>query len=212
MSSTQSAEQLLQDMMTWYDHIMSSVYPDMKKLREVLTQLSDQQILDIIQQRYSELSPVAYALLIDHTTALQHEYSVRRTPLQCAAFRDHTEIISTLLTSLQSSAYRLKLLMVMEETPLHEAAYWGHTDSVKSILNCLAADQQIQIMSVQDLLGKTAIQTAERRGHTDTVRVLREYQQKAENLMRERRQEQLRMSDEQTRQRLSGINSQHIIP
>ena len=161
--STQSAaEKLLQDMMTQYSK-SSSVYPDMKKLREVLTQLSDQQKLHILQQKYS----------------------VWGTPLHWAASRDHTEIISTLLTSLQSSANRLQLLMVREWTPLHYAAYEGHTESVKMILDCLTAHQQIQLMSAQSGVGESAIQCAERRGHTDTVRILREYQQRADNLMRE---------------------------
>ena len=145
--STQSAEQLLQDMMRQYCDNWSSVYPDMKKLREVLTQLSDQQKLHILQQKYSVLG----------------------TPLHYAADRDHTEIISTLLTSLQSSADRLKLLMVIIAlgTPLHYAAYCGHTESVKMILDCLTADQQIQIMSVQSISGETAIQCAVKGGHTD---------------------------------------------
>ena len=84
--STQSAEQILQDMMTQYSDWSSSVYPDMKKLREVLTQLSDEQKLLILQQVYSGWV----------------------TPLVCAAYRGHIEIFSTLLTSLQSSAHRLK--------------------------------------------------------------------------------------------------------
>ena len=194
MSSTQSAELLLHHMMTQYCNLWSpSVYPDMKKLREVLTQLSDEQKLHILQQDYSYDSPLDYA-----------------------ALRDHTEIISTLLTSLQSSAYRLKLLMVRELTPLHAAAFCGHTESVKMILDCLTADQQIQIMSVQSISGMTAIQCAERSRHTDTVRVLREYQHSADGMMRaqqqRRRQEQQRIKDEKTRQRLpSAINAQFII-
>ena len=165
----------------------SSVYPDMKKLREVLTQLSDQQKLDILQQKYSGKG-----------------YPFWRSALYCAAVRDDTEIISTLLTSIQSSADRLKLLMVDDKwTPLHEATCWVHTDSVKMILNCLTANQQIQIMSVQ-IDGMTAIQMAERRGQTVSVRVLREYQHKAYNLMQRRREQ--RINEEKTRQRLSGIN------
>ena len=159
--STQSADQTLQDMMTQYSK-SSSVYPDMKKLREVLTLLSDQQKLHILQREYNGW-----------------------TPLQHAAFRDHTEIIITLLTSLQSPAYRLKQQTGDEYTPLHRAAWKGHTKSVKMILDCLTAHQQIQLMSVQDWIGKTAIQYTELRGHTDTVRILREYQHRADNLMRE---------------------------
>ena len=72
--STQSAEKLLQDMMRLYcAGWSSSVYPEMKKLSEVLTHLSDQQKLHILQQVY---------------------YSDWVTPLHQAAWRDHTEIIS----------------------------------------------------------------------------------------------------------------------
>ena len=115
-----SSKQILQYMMRQYCGI-PSVCPDMKKLREVLTLLSDQQKLHVLQQ----------------------VYFVWWTPLLWAASSDHTEIISTLLTSLQSSADRLKLLMVSEYTPLHRAADWGRTQSVKIILDCLTADQQI---------------------------------------------------------------------
>ena len=188
MSSTQSAEQLLQKMMKQYCNLYrpSSVYPDMKKLREVLTQLSDQQKLHLLQQRYSDLTPLAYA-----------------------AFSDDQEIIRTLLTSLQSSTYRLKLLMMYEHyTPLHTAAFGVHTESVKMILDCLTVDQQIQIMSVQ-WCDMTAVQWAKINRNTDTVRVLREYQQRANNLMQRRRQQKI--NDEKKRQRLSGINAQPII-
>ena len=143
--------------------MIGSTGPYERSLRDVLTLLSDQQKLHILQQKYSDW-----------------------TPLECAAYWGHTEIIHTLLVSLQSSADRLKLLMVYRfYTPLHVAAICGHTESVKMILDCLTADQQIQIMSVQsDWKGETAIQLADRRGRTDTVRVLREYQHRADNLMR----------------------------
>ena len=157
-------------MMTLYCDQSSPVYPDMDKLREVLTQLSDEQKLQLLQKRYLGLRPLYFA-----------------------AGSDHSEMISTLLTSLQSSAYRLKLLMVYEHTPLHAAAYHGHAKSVKMILDCLTADQQILIMSVQ-WLGETAIQWAERGGHTDTVRVLTEYQQRAERLQKQQEQSRLHKS------------------
>ena len=161
----------------------------MEKWREILTVLTDQQKLQVLQQ----------------------QYPVRRRPLQCAAIRGHTEIISTLLTSLQSSAYRLKLLMVydMYYRPLHEAADCGHTESVKMILDCLTPDQQIRMMSVQDcdygntaihIEGETAMQCAERWGQTDTVRMLRPYQQRVEQLQQEEEQRRLR----QYRKSLSG--------
>ena len=78
--STQSAEKVLQDMMILYCELGSSVYPDMKKLIEVLSQLSDEQKLHILQQLYSALTPLHYA-----------------------ALRGHTEIISTLLIYIYGS-------------------------------------------------------------------------------------------------------------
>ena len=165
VSTQSSADQTLQYMMRQYCDLWSSpISPDMAKLREVLTQLSDEQKLHILQQRY----PRCW------------------TPLHWAAWRGHSELLSTLLLSLRSSAERLKLLMVHKWTPLHVAALYGHTESVKKILDCLTADQQIQIMTAQSGVGMTAIQGAEIRHHTDTVRVMREYQQRAENLMREK--------------------------
>ena len=80
-------------------------------------------------------------------------------------------------------------------TPLRTAALTSLTDSVKMILDCLTADQQIQIMSVQDRWGNTAIQWAERyRRHTDTERVLTEYQQRAERLQKQQEQSRLHKS------------------
>ena len=157
--STQSSEKLLQDMMRQYCE--QYVYPDVKMLREVRTQLSDEQKLHILQKEYSGWRP-----------------------LHCAAASGDTQIISTLLTSLQSSVYRLKLLMVNKNyTPLHAAARWGNTESVKMILDFLTANQQIQIISVQ-WGGVTAIQIAEREGQRDIVRVLAEYQHRATKEMR----------------------------
>ena len=178
--STQSAEQLLQDMMTQYCKPWLFVYPNMKKLSEVLTLLFDQQKLHILQQHYSGV----------------------RTPLHTAARWGHTEIIRLLLTSLQSSAHRLKLLMVDEYTPLHTAALIGRRESVKMILECLTADQQIQIMSVQRSGGETAIQWAKINRNTDTVRILTEYRHRAEQI-----QLQLQQQKEEKRrlyQSLSG--------
>ena len=143
-----------------------------------------------LQQKYSGSTPLDYAANRGHTeivstllSSVTQRYS-GSTPLNWAASRGNTEIISTLLTSLQSSANRLKLLMVDKWTPLHYAAFCCHTESVKTILDCLTADQQKQIMSVQRS-GKTAMQLAEIHRHTDTVRILREYQHRADNLMRE---------------------------
>ena len=97
MASALSEGQLLQRMMTQY--CRSSVYPDMKKLRDLLTQLSDEQKLDILRQKYLW------------------------TPLHWAAVRDDPEIISTLLQCLPTT-YRLQLLMVDKiSTPLHQASH-----------------------------------------------------------------------------------------
>ena len=168
-------------MMVQYCRWSSSVCPDMTKLREVLTLLSDEQKLRILQQKRYSVCGTQYS---------------GWTVLECAARRDHTEIISTLLTSLQSSTDRLKLLMAYENiTPLHEAARRGLTESVKMILDCLTADQQIQLISVRTYSeSKTAVQYAKIEQHTDTVRVLKDYQQRAERLQKQQEQSRLHKS------------------
>ena len=198
MASALSEGQLLQRMMTQY--CRSSVYPDMKKLRDLLTQLSDEQKLDILRQKYLW------------------------TPLHWAAVSDDPEIISTLLQCLPTT-YRLQLLMVDKiSTPLHHAAHWDRPESVKVILDCLTADNQIELMSVQ-WGDETAIQNAEYHGNADVVRILREYWQQAKKQLkgeeprqkegeqqrqqnedgkRQRLEEQKKISEEKTRQKLSG--------
>ena len=157
--SAQSEEKLILYMMKQYSDIVSPVYPDVNEVKEVLTQLSDEQKLDILEQL--------------------HLYTIT-TPLHCAAYRNHPEIITTLLMSLQTENRLPQLLMDKCSTPLHTASERGNIESVKMILDCLTADQQIQLMSVQDYLGYTAIQCAKRRGHTYIATVLTEYEKSAQ--------------------------------
>ena len=134
--------------------------PAIEELRDVLSRLSNQQKIDILQTKYS------------------HDVF---TPLYCAGWWGHTEILSTLLTSVES-ADRMKLLLP-QLPPLLTAAWYGHTESVKVILDCLTADHQLQVMSAQ-WYGGTLIQWAEMWGKTDTAALLREYQYKAECVQR----------------------------
>ena len=78
MTSTQSSEQLLQDMMTQY--CFDGVYPYIEKLTEALTQLSDQQKLHILQlQKYSVWTPLHWAAGRGHTAHYSHLYSPQQT-------------------------------------------------------------------------------------------------------------------------------------
>ena len=88
--------------------------------------------------------------------------------------------------------------------PLQWAARWGHTEIVKMILDCLTADQQIQLMSAQDYEGETAIQLAERYRNTDTQRVLREYRHRAEQIQLQQEEEEEKRRLYQYRKSLSG--------
>ena len=132
-------------------------HPDTEKLRELLSKLTDEQKLDILQQTKSEKD---------------------RTALHVATFRDDAEMITTILSSLQSSD-RLKLVMIEDYhscTPLHVAAQRGHTESVKAMLNSLTADQQMQLLTVEDLRhGKTAVEMTS----GETADVLSEYKNRA---------------------------------
>jgi hypothetical protein len=125
--SSESAKQRLEDMMRKYCESMGNKLPEIEELRDVLSQLSNQQRIDILQKKY----PLWY------------------TPLNCASYGSGAEILSTLLTSVES-ADRMKLLLPTYPL-LHAAAWCGHTESVKVILDSLTADQQLKIMSVQDL-------------------------------------------------------------
>ena len=91
------------------------------------------------------------------------------TVLTRAAYRGHTELCVTLLSSLPP-ADRLKLIRVNKRTALHRAAYWGYTYTVSGILNCLTAEQQLQLLFTQDFRGDTALHKAVQFGHTETVK------------------------------------------
>ena len=73
-----------------------------------------------------------------------------------AAYRGHTELCVTLLSSLPPDD-RLKLILVKKRTALHWAAYQGYTETVSDILNCLTAEQQLQLLFTQDIAGDTAL-------------------------------------------------------
>ena len=119
-------------------YVRRSEYPDTEKLRELLSKVTDKEKLNILQQ-----------------TKIRWDM----TALHEAAYRDDAEMITTILSSLQSSD-RLKLLMMrdnMTRTSLHAAASGSHTESVKAILNSLTADQQTQLLTEEGFCGKTAV-------------------------------------------------------
>ena len=93
------------------------------------------------------------------------------TVLTAAAYRGHTELCVTLLSSLPP-ADRLKLILVDGHTALHWAAYRGYTETVSGILSCLTADQQLQLLFTQKCDGRTALHDAAWRGHKETVKRL----------------------------------------
>ena len=147
----------LKDMMREYVR-NSEYHPDMEKLRELLSKATDEQKLNILQQTKSRWTD--------------------RTALHVAAYRDDAEMITTILSSLQSSD-RLRLLMMkdnVKRTPLQRAASEGHTKSVKAIFNSLTADQQMQLLAVEeDWFDETAVEMA----YDETADVLSEYKNRA---------------------------------
>ena len=131
----------LKDMMREYVR-RSEYHPDTEKLRELLSKVTDEQKLNILQQTESRMTD--------------------RTALHEAAYRGDAEMITTILSSLQS-VNRLKLLMMknyLKHTPLHLAALRGHTESVKAILNSLTADQWMQLLTEEGKFGVTSFQLA----------------------------------------------------
>ena len=136
----------------------SEYHPDIKKLRELLSKVTDEKKLNILKQTTSRLTG--------------------GTALHAAADRGDAEMIATILSSLQSS-YRLKLLMMRDDdnnTPLHAAAQGGHTESVRAILTSMTADQQIELLAAERWDCKAAVDMAS----GETAYVLSEYKIKAE--------------------------------
>ena len=117
-------------------------HPDMERLRELLSKVTDEQKLNILQLAKSDLG---------------------RTALHEAVYRTDAAMLTTVLPSLQSSE-RLKLFMMKDGndcTILHAAVSIGHTYSVKAILNSLTTDQQMQLLTVEeDWRSRTAVEMA----------------------------------------------------
>ena len=131
-------------------------HPEKEKLRDLLSEVTDEQKLNILQRTKSREDDSA---------------------LHVAAWRDDAEMIKIILSSLQSSD-RLKLLMMRDHVkhiPLHSAASVDHTESVKAILNTLTADQLMQLLAEEDGDGETAEEIAS----GETADVLSEYKNRA---------------------------------
>ena len=131
MSATLSAADELRQILTDYCNSLGTKCPDITGLKSLLSKVSD-------DQRYELLSVIT------------DDY--RNTVLTVAARRGHTELCVTLLSSLPP-ADRLKLILVNKRTALHWAALYGYTETVSGILNCMTAEQQLQLLFTQDRLG-----------------------------------------------------------
>ena len=139
------------------EYVRSSEYhPDIEKLRELLSKDTNEQKLNILQQTKNRSD---------------------ETALHKAAYRGDADVITTILSSLQSSDRYYFLFMgdFRELTPLHTAASEGHTESVKAILNSLTADQQMKLLTEEDRYDKTAVEMAS----GETADVLSEYKNRA---------------------------------
>ena len=163
------------DMMREYVR-RSEYHPDIEKLRELLSKVTDGQRLNILQCSRRGHRESIIKSFGPHYLPIPTGEECDRV-LDKAAYRDDAEMITTILSSLQSSD-RLKLLMMrddMKRTSLHRAASAGHTESVKTILNSLTADQQMQLLPVEDVDGETAVEMA----FGKTADVLSEYKTRA---------------------------------
>ena len=141
------------------------------ELRDILTKYCNhyRNIPDIERNIWNLLTKVPGALRYELLSSIT-DRDIGYTVLTLAAGRGHRELCVTLLSSLPP-ADRLKLILVNKYTALHWAAYWGRTETVSGILNCLTADQQIQLLFTQDGYGNTALHYAAQ-VRTETVKTL----------------------------------------
>ena len=149
MSSTNTASDELSQILTEYCQFAGNISVT-ESVENLLTQVSED---------------LRYELLSAKTD------DSRDTVLAEAAWRGHTELCVTLLSSLPS-ADRLKLILVNKRTALHAAAYEGYTETISGILNCLTAEQQVKLLSTENSDGKTALHYAAHEGHTDEMKTL----------------------------------------
>ena len=146
MSSTQTTAELSKILNDYYNS-MGHIYPDIERLKNLLSQVSYAQRCELLS-------------------------SIRGDEVLIEAARlGKTELCVTLLSSLPQ-ADRLKLKPVDELRAFHFAALWRYTETILGILNCLTAEQQLQLLCAQDSDGNTALHDAARWGHTETVKTL----------------------------------------
>ena len=149
---------------------MSSTYTAADELRDILTRYCRLRgTISDTESAKNPLSKVSEALRYELLSSITN--SNGDTVLTQAAYRGHTELCVTLLSSLPP-ADRLKLILVDDITALHWAAFHGDTETVSGILSCLTAEQQLQLIFTQDRLGDTALHYAALREHTETVKAL----------------------------------------
>ena len=97
--------------------------------------------------------------------------SFATTVLADAAYRGYTELCVILLSSLPP-ADRLRLILVDKRTALHLSADMGCTNTVSGILNCLTADQKLQLLFTHDSDGQTALHYAAKGRLTKTAKTM----------------------------------------
>lgn len=150
MTSPQTAEpSSLQEIIEDY---CSANIPKIDELKAALTQASEEQIFNILHKQ---------------------RRMVYISPLHAAAYFNHPEITTVLLTSVRS-AVRLKLLLMRPSyTPLTSAVQWGRIEPAKAILNCLTPEQRLELVTLQ-WDGKTLVKVAEDKKRQDIVEMLRE--------------------------------------
>ena len=150
MSSIHRAAHELTQIVKDYCYSYGAKCPDIERLRSVLSGVSD-------NERYELVSSI--------------RDSFGYTVLTRAGERGHTELCVTLLLSIPL-ADRLKLILVNKRTALQAAASRGYPETISGILNCLTADQQLNLLFTQNIGGDTALLDAALNGHTEIVKNL----------------------------------------
>ena len=112
----------------------------------LLSKVSDKRKLTILQRTGNKLS--------------------RSTALHEAAERGHNKVISTILSSFQSST-KLHPLLIEKNTPLHVAVSKCNLEPVMTILDSLPISQQIRLLTAERNDGQTPLGIASARIKTE---------------------------------------------
>ena len=175
-------------------YITSSLVPNISQLKHLLSQVSNKQRMSILSKVYTNYwRPLHRAAFKGDTDIIEAILSClqstdriklasisggRDTPLQIAISFANIDSVKAILVWLRCDEQILLLNtkeISRQITAFLTAVRTGHVELTKTILDCLTPEKKVDLITTRDRSGRTAIEEAERRGHSHVVTLLNTY-------------------------------------